>query len=178
MLQHSRAMYSISCISWLQLAAEYGGCSQLILMYPFKCCRLLQTATTCCSCSHLNVHINPNPSIPPPTFQSFKTPEAKSQYFSCEHNIDGPTTPFQIPKLTFFQGQITIPNQTNPFIADPMGVWVSLMELPARLASQYPLPRVKGGNRRMKPNSKTIIRKICMGEYCLHPIRMSYQTIN
>ena len=31
MLQHSRAMYGISYISWLQLAAEYGGCSQLIL---------------------------------------------------------------------------------------------------------------------------------------------------
>ena len=27
-------MYSISYISWLQLAAEYGGCSQLILMSP------------------------------------------------------------------------------------------------------------------------------------------------
>ena len=26
-LQHSTAMYSISYISWLQLAAEYGGCS-------------------------------------------------------------------------------------------------------------------------------------------------------
>ena len=34
MLQHSRAMYSISYIGWLQLAAEYGGCSQLILTSP------------------------------------------------------------------------------------------------------------------------------------------------
>ena len=34
MLQPSRAMYSISYISLLQLAAEYGGCSQLILTFP------------------------------------------------------------------------------------------------------------------------------------------------
>ena len=27
MLQHSKAMYSFSYINWLQLAAEYGGCS-------------------------------------------------------------------------------------------------------------------------------------------------------
>ena len=36
MLQHSRAMYIISYrpICWLQLAAEYGGCSQLMLTSP------------------------------------------------------------------------------------------------------------------------------------------------
>ena len=34
MLQPSRAMYSISYISWLQLAAEYGGCSQSIFTSP------------------------------------------------------------------------------------------------------------------------------------------------
>ena len=37
MLQHPRAVYSISYISGLQKAAEYGGCSQLILMSPLKC---------------------------------------------------------------------------------------------------------------------------------------------
>ena len=36
MLQHSRAMYSISYIRWLQLAAEYEGCSQLILTSPLR----------------------------------------------------------------------------------------------------------------------------------------------
>ena len=34
MLQHSRVMFSISYISWLQLAAEYGGCSQIIVTSP------------------------------------------------------------------------------------------------------------------------------------------------
>ena len=32
MLQHPRAMYGISYLSWLLQAAEYRGCSQLILM--------------------------------------------------------------------------------------------------------------------------------------------------
>ena len=36
MLQPSRAMYSISYISWLQPAAEHGGCSQLILTSPLN----------------------------------------------------------------------------------------------------------------------------------------------
>ena len=36
MLQHSRAVYSFSYISRLQLAAEYGGCSQLILKSPLN----------------------------------------------------------------------------------------------------------------------------------------------
>ena len=36
-LQHSTAMYSFSYKSWLQLAAEYGGCSQLFFRrLPFK----------------------------------------------------------------------------------------------------------------------------------------------
>ena len=30
MLQHSTDMYSFSYISWLKLAAEYGGCSQWV----------------------------------------------------------------------------------------------------------------------------------------------------
>ena len=34
MLQYLTARYSISYISWLQLAAEYGGCSQCILTSP------------------------------------------------------------------------------------------------------------------------------------------------
>ena len=36
MLQHPKAKYSISYISWLQQAAEYGGCSQLILTSPLS----------------------------------------------------------------------------------------------------------------------------------------------
>ena len=36
MLQPSRSMCSISYISWLQLAAEYGGYSQLILTSPLN----------------------------------------------------------------------------------------------------------------------------------------------
>ena len=42
MLQHSRAMYSISYISWLRLAAEYEGCSQLILTSPLREALLLE----------------------------------------------------------------------------------------------------------------------------------------
>ena len=34
MLQHSTVIYSISYIIWLQPAAEYGGCSQIILTSP------------------------------------------------------------------------------------------------------------------------------------------------
>ena len=36
MLQQSRTLYIIPYISWLQLAAEYGGCSQLILTSPLS----------------------------------------------------------------------------------------------------------------------------------------------
>ena len=34
MLQHSTDMYRFSYTSWLQLAAECGGCSQTMLMSP------------------------------------------------------------------------------------------------------------------------------------------------
>ena len=34
MLQHSTDMYRFFYTSWLQLAAEYGGCNQTMLMSP------------------------------------------------------------------------------------------------------------------------------------------------
>ena len=34
MLQHSTDMYRFPYTSWLQLTAEYGGCSQTMLMSP------------------------------------------------------------------------------------------------------------------------------------------------
>ena len=37
MLQHSTDMYRFSYTSWLQLAAEYGDCSQTTLMSPLTC---------------------------------------------------------------------------------------------------------------------------------------------
>ena len=35
-MQDSTAVYTFSYVNWLQLAAEYVGCSQLMLMSPLR----------------------------------------------------------------------------------------------------------------------------------------------